>query len=187
MKLIAKIVSGGQTGVDQAAWDAAIECGVLQDGWVPQGRITEAGTVPARYRCSECLVRGYPTRTRMNVAWGDATLILVPEDVTPGCQLTRKFVGLENRPGKLICLDRYKDREALWEIGAWLDRVDVPERLTLNVAGPRDSHDPGWAGRRVLPLLVRLLEQRGFVAPVEPPCGPEAPGVDPQASGPPRG
>src|SRR5262249_62367556 len=32
-----KIVSGGQTGVDRAALDAAIERGVLYGGWGPKG------------------------------------------------------------------------------------------------------------------------------------------------------
>jgi hypothetical protein len=32
-----KLVSGGQTGVDRAVLDVAIECGLEYDGWCPKG------------------------------------------------------------------------------------------------------------------------------------------------------
>jgi Circularly permutated YpsA SLOG family len=41
--MLSKIVSGGQTGADQAALDAAIELGFPHGGWVPKGRKTESG------------------------------------------------------------------------------------------------------------------------------------------------
>jgi len=43
---IAKIVSGGQTGVDRAALDAAIALGIPVGGWCPKGRRAEDGTIP---------------------------------------------------------------------------------------------------------------------------------------------
>jgi hypothetical protein len=39
------IVSGGQRGVDRAAWDVAIEIGLPIAGWVPKGRLAE-GALP---------------------------------------------------------------------------------------------------------------------------------------------
>lgn len=50
---IGKIVSGGQTGADRAALDAAIERGLPHGGWVPLGRAAEDGTIGARYDVCE--------------------------------------------------------------------------------------------------------------------------------------
>ena len=36
-----KIISGGQTGVDRAALDAALKHGIECGGWVPAGRLDE--------------------------------------------------------------------------------------------------------------------------------------------------
>ena len=41
--MLQKIISGGQTGVDRAALDAAIKMGVNHGGWIPKGRKTEDG------------------------------------------------------------------------------------------------------------------------------------------------
>ena len=44
-----EIWSGGQTGVDRAALDLAIELGLRWGGWMPLGRLAEDGTIPDRY------------------------------------------------------------------------------------------------------------------------------------------
>jgi hypothetical protein len=38
-----KIISGGQTGVDQAALGAALHCGLEIGGWCPFGKTSESG------------------------------------------------------------------------------------------------------------------------------------------------
>jgi hypothetical protein len=48
--MIRKIISGGQTGADQAALDAAIKLGIPHGGWIPKGRLTEKGTLPDKYK-----------------------------------------------------------------------------------------------------------------------------------------
>lgn len=44
-----KIVSGGQTGVDRAALDAALASGVAAGGWCPDNREAEDGVIPEQY------------------------------------------------------------------------------------------------------------------------------------------
>ncbi len=50
---IRKIISGGQTGVDQAALDVAIKCNLPRGGWIPKGRLTENGPLPEKYNLQE--------------------------------------------------------------------------------------------------------------------------------------
>ena len=57
---IKKIVSGGQTGADQAALDVAIRYGIAHGGWVPKGRKTEAGTLPEKYKLRQMPSGSYP-------------------------------------------------------------------------------------------------------------------------------
>ena len=45
-----KIVSGGQTGVDRGALEAAVALGLEFGGWAPHGWIAEDGTIPAEYQ-----------------------------------------------------------------------------------------------------------------------------------------
>src|SRR5690606_4861542 len=70
------IHAGGQTGVDRAALDAAMVCGVPVGGWCPRGRRAEDGPIPARYPLAETASSDYAERTRRNVLDADATLVL---------------------------------------------------------------------------------------------------------------
>ena len=58
---IIKIISGGQTGADQAALDAAVKYNIPHGGWIPKGRITESGPLPSRYNLKETENRVIPS------------------------------------------------------------------------------------------------------------------------------
>ena len=73
---IAKLISGGQTGVDRAALDAALAAGLPIGGWCPKGRLAEDGVIPLRYPLQETPSQQYAQRTRWNVRDADGTLIL---------------------------------------------------------------------------------------------------------------
>ncbi|MBR5549307.1 MAG: hypothetical protein IKU71_06215 [Kiritimatiellae bacterium] len=47
-----KIVSGGQTGVDRGALQAAMDLGLDWGGWAPKGWRAENGTIPPLWRCN---------------------------------------------------------------------------------------------------------------------------------------
>ena len=71
-----KIVSGGQTGVDRAALDAAMECGVGAGDWCPEGRLAEDGVIPPNYPVKELPNARYTERTRRNVIDSEGTAII---------------------------------------------------------------------------------------------------------------
>src|SRR6266699_5007967 len=71
-----KVISGGQTGVDRGALDAALSLQVECGGWCPEGRLAEDGTIPTRYPVMELANAGYAERTARNVADSDGTLVI---------------------------------------------------------------------------------------------------------------
>jgi len=64
---LAKIVSGGQTGVDRGALDTALDNGFPCGGWCPSGRLAEDGRIPDRYPVTELTGGSYRQRTLRNV------------------------------------------------------------------------------------------------------------------------
>lgn len=136
-----KIVSGGQAGVDRAALDIAIEIGMQYGGYVPQGRWAEDGRIFKRYEGLIETESSDPSeRTRLNVISSDATLIISRGKLNGGSLLTWQVARNARLPLLHIDLDRYHLDEAAAKTRVWLDaaRCDV-----LNVAGTRESKDPG--------------------------------------------
>ncbi|NTU57655.1 MAG: molybdenum cofactor carrier [Chlorobiaceae bacterium] len=135
--MLLKIVSGGQTGVDRGALDAAISSGVGHGGWCPSGRKAEDGTIPGGYRLSETPSSRYSERTECNVRDSDGTLVLSRGAIRGGTRLTIGLARRYGRPCMVVFLDGTQDAQAVarW-IGDW--NVEV-----LNVAGPRESSNPG--------------------------------------------
>ena len=150
MSAIFRIVSGGQTGADRAALDAAIERGVPCGGWCPRGRLAEDGPLSIRYPLQETPLSDYAQRTEWNVRDSDGTLLLTPGKPTGGTRLT---LVLALRMGKPV-LVQAPLKSHVGEIVAW---VQVNNIKVLNVAGPRESHCPGIYGqvREVLSLVLK--------------------------------
>ena len=90
--MIERIVSGGQTGCDRAAFDAALARSIPMSGWVPLGRTDEEGVIPARYpNLSEVGSADPAVRTEANVRDSDATLLISHGPLEGGSALTRVF------------------------------------------------------------------------------------------------
>src|SRR5919108_3104860 len=92
------VVSGGQTGVDRAALDAAAEVGLRTGGWCPRGRRAEDGALAALYTLRETPSRGYAQRTEWNVRDSDATLVLCRGAPRGGTALTLRVAKRCGRP-----------------------------------------------------------------------------------------
>ena len=144
------VVSGGQTGVDRAALDAALARGLEAGGWCPLGRRAEDGEIPSRYPLAETSSSQYPMRTRLNVVESDATLILTLGKLDSGSKLTADVARKAAKPFLVVQLDA---PDALEKAREWIASVDPH---VLNVAGPRESKQPGIYGR-AFAFLARLL------------------------------
>ncbi len=147
----AKIVSGGQTGVDRAALDAAIALGIAHGGWCPRGRLAEDGRIADRYKLTETESAEYPVRTWQNVLDSDATLILCHGRPQGGTELTRRLAQRRKRPHLVVDPN---DPSSAQEVRQWLSAGQFE---ILNVAGPRESQSPGigTAARRFLEDVLR--------------------------------
>jgi hypothetical protein len=135
--LLEKIISGGQTGVDRAALDAAMELGIPCGGWCPQGRRAEDGRIPDHYPLQEASSQDYPLRTRLNVEDSDGTLILSQGTPKGGTALTLKLARKLNKPFLLVDLARPADPSS---VRLWVQKNHV---RILNVAGPREGESAG--------------------------------------------
>lgn len=132
-----KIVSGGQTGVDRAALDVALQLGLPCGGWCPKGRRAEDGPLPDRYPLQETPWAGYPQRTEWNVRDSDATLVLTRGQADGGTVLTIELAERYGKPCLVLNFDEQPEVEA---VRTWIreHRIEV-----LNVAGPRASEGAG--------------------------------------------
>lgn len=147
---IRKVVSGGQTGVDRAALDAALAAGLEIGGWCPRGRRAEDGLIPLCYPLRETPSRDYRQRTRWNVRDSDGTLIFTWGPPTGGTALTWKTASRLQRP---VFLAELSQDPAV--LAGQIDRWATQHRLhILNVAGPRSSQAP-QAAEYVRTVLLR--------------------------------
>ena len=134
---VEKIISGGQTGVDRAALDIALELGIPGGGWCPRGRKAEDGPIDTRYPIQETASVRYPIRTERNVRESDGTLILTWAQPEGGTALTIKFAQKHKKPYCVVDLSVGGDPKTVKEWGK-INRIRV-----LNVAGPPESNVPG--------------------------------------------
>jgi len=157
-----RIRSGGQTGVDRAALEVARDTGVPCGGWCPAGRAAEDGPIPRDYPLRETPSPDPAQRTAWNVRDADATLVLSREAPRGGTALAMAEAERLDRPLLAVRLREgdeadAADARALERVRAWLARHGVRE---LNVAGPRESEEPG-IGARAARFLRRLLAESG--------------------------
>ena len=154
--MIQKIISGGQTGADQPALDVAIKLDIPHGGWIPKGRMTEAGILPAKYKLKEMATASYPERTEKNVLDSDGTLILYHGKLTGGSALTKKYAKQHSRPCLHIDLHKTNAFKASLDINAWIEENSIS---VLNVAGSRASKDP-----KIHDAVMGILESAYYLS-----------------------
>jgi len=151
--MLTKVISGGQTGVDRAALDAAKSLAVPCGGWCPNGRRAEDGEIDERYSLQETPSAEYVQRTHWNIRDSDGTLILNQGELTSGTLETYKYALLTGKPVLLQDISRLRPDQ----VSRWVEENAIS---VLNVAGPRESKSPGIydQARRFLLLLFPQLQ-----------------------------
>lgn len=144
--MITKVISGGQTGVDQMGLRVAKSLGIPTGGTAAKGWMTELGPYPSLatdYGLVECTKSGYPPRTEQNVKDADFT-VLFGNSSSPGSQLTLQYIKQHNKPSII------NPNSA--ELAHLLDNLNVQ---VLNVAGNRG----GKLGTKKLLEYSRVLTE----------------------------
>ena len=160
-----RIISGGQTGVDRAALDVAIECDMEWGGWCPKGGWAEDLTDPpgvlARYpNLKETPLPNPLQRTEWNVRDSHAALIIVDAGGVPISIGTQRANEWARKHGKPEFVASIGDVNAAAAAAAWL-RAQMKRfgsDMTLSIGGPRESESPGIyvPARRLIREILSL-------------------------------
>jgi len=123
--------------VDRAALDVALELGIPCGGWCPKGGLAEDGSIDPRYLLNETNSSDYGERTEKNVEDSDGTLVLTWGAPTGGTDFTIQMAERHKKPYLVFDLGETKDPTGVVN---WIQAHGIE---VLNVAGPRESKNPG--------------------------------------------
>ena len=137
--MLRKVISGAQAGADCAGLDFALEIGLDHGGFVVKGRKAEDGRIDDRYRLVELPSNSYPVRTKRNVRESDGTAIFsFRAELSGGSALTLTYANSVHKPVIHLHASDKVDHAAQLKDFIATNRIE-----TLNVAGPRESKEPG--------------------------------------------
>ena len=159
------IISGGQSGVDRAALDVALELSIPYGGWCPRGGWAEDHPQPPGVLAKYPLLRETPLadpaqRTEWNVRDSDAVLIIVDAGGLPVSRGTTLAHELAERYGKPLLIIDVSATDTADRARDWLQvqRRAHDGVLALGVGGPRESEAPGIYGRAGTLLRAVLVQ-----------------------------
>jgi len=159
-----KFLSGGQSGVDRAVLDVAVERGIAYGGWCPKGGWAEDLAAPpgllAKYpRLEETPLADPAQRTEWNVRDADACMIVVAAGglaVSKGTALAEELAHRYRKPLLIVDLAGPEpvERATLW---LRVQQRRLGADLALAIGGPRESEAPGIYARAVA-FIQALLD-----------------------------
>lgn len=136
-----KVISGGQTGVDRAALDAAIKANIECAGFCPKGRLAEDGKINVKYPLIETQSSFYQERTRKNVDVSDAVLILNFNDIiTGGTALCRDYAKKCKKPIFYLNISSVSIKQNVYDTLKWIQSNNI---VVINIVGNRESSQIG--------------------------------------------
>ena len=142
VRKIAIIRTGGQSGVDRAALDFAIEHGIPYCGWCPKGGWAEdypdpPGLLLDYPELTETPSEGTTQRTKWNMRDADAILTIIPGGSLPSPGTDVGLAAGETLGKPMLTVSGIKD---VPQILSWLN--SLLDGIELCVGGPRASECP---------------------------------------------
>lgn len=145
--ILRRVISGGQTGADQAGLFTAKAAGFETGGFAPHGFRTLIGDAPGLLRdqfgLEETVQRNYQVRTAMNVKSSDATIRLAMNFNSPGELCTLNAIRKYKKPYfdvdlSYYCGDVDRDQYINQRVDEFIEFLIANQVITLNVAGNAD-------------------------------------------------
>jgi hypothetical protein len=130
---IQKIISGGLSVSDQVALDAAIRLGILHDGYIPWGRMTEIGTLPSKYKLKELNTDNHFDCIEKNVKESKGTLIISAGKFNDDAEYARKMTLKYSHQFLYVDLELTPSFEAATLVNDWIQMYNID---VLYVIGP---------------------------------------------------
>lgn len=159
---IARIRTGGQSGVDRAAMDFAREYGIPLCGWCPKNGWAEDHPEPPGLLADfpefqETPSSGTEQRTRWNMRDADAILTIMPKG---SAESKGTEVGLEEGEHLGKPMFTAAGPEDIPELLRWIQ--SLPDGIELCVGGPRASECPEAYGvaKVILQSLTEYMSRR---------------------------
>ena len=152
--MIKKIISGGQTGADRAALDAAIKLDIPHGGWITKGRTTETGMLPESYHLREVATDNYLECIKRNVKDSKGTLIIFYDKLTGDLyQAERETLRCKHQ---LLGID-LKQKNAFQAASLINDWVQLRKIDVLFVTGAGEVENPNIENHTRLMIEKALL------------------------------
>ena len=123
--MLKKIISGGQTGVERAALDAAIKLDIPHDGWTYKGRKTEEGVLPEQYNVKEIENPSYFERLENNIVDSDGTVILTFGQVPIVNRAITDLANKHKKPYLHIDLIECTRNHAIASVRKWMIGYEI--------------------------------------------------------------
>jgi hypothetical protein len=161
-----KVISGAQTGADQAGLFVARDFQIETGGHIARGYRTALGDDPtlAQFNLTVSSSRDYPPRTRANAYEGDATVRLASNFDTAGEVLTLRYVNAAKKPCLSLLLDGVDYDMKAAELVYFIVNNNVE---CLNVAGNADrdkAHGFHFQhASKILTSAFRILDEEGLL------------------------
>ena len=149
-----KIISGGQTGADQAGLIAAKSLGIETGGHLPSNCMTETGPNYSLVEMFGCVDSGtnYAIRTGLNVRDSDGTVRFARTFGSPGERCTLGWIRRHKKPYFDVDM---QDPPHIEVFQKWILDNNIQ---VLNVAGNSESRAPGILDF-VIDYLIRSLSR----------------------------
>ena len=159
--MLEKIVSGGQTGADEAGLFVANKFGIVTGGWMPKGFKTSAGNRPdfvELYNIQEHSSESYKPRTFKNVEIADATVRIAGNFKSAGERCTLNAIHKYQKPYFDVNVEDSLNEWMAQHFAEWLTKKDIK---VLNVAGNGEGTFKGTYDYAVA-FLTATLKELGF-------------------------
>ncbi|MDJ0819025.1 MAG: putative molybdenum carrier protein [Desulfobacterales bacterium] len=150
--MIKKIISGGKSGVEIAALDAAIRLEIPHEGWCYRNRKTDTGVLPSHYNVKEIENPSYFERLEKNIIDSDGTVVLTYGQMPVGSKAVRNLADGHNKPLLNVNLGTHSLDDTVSLIREWMAKHEIE---TIFFTGSKTGRG---GGSKIYDKVIQVIE-----------------------------